>query len=270
MSSTTKNSIPTFRLQKWYMDCVSEKGEVFIGYSAKLDWKFLDLTYASFLEFDGKTSKTQTSLLKESIPEYSDDSVVWKSKNLSCSGNWQNIGAKLPALKLFEDSTGSVIWNARFPLSDVHISHLGSKLMGLGYVEKLDLTIPPWKLPIEELIWGRFISKDIYIVWIEWSGSHPLTLVYVNGKKIKDASVSNSGVYWKEGTLQHKQSSVIREGPVVDTALSKIPGIQKIFPKKIINMHERKWLSSSVFSLNGTSHLGWTIHETVQFQKGIN
>lgn len=247
------------------MDCVSEKGEVFIGYSAKLDWKFLGLTYASFLEFDGKRSKTHTSLLKERTPEYSDDCVVWESKNLSCSGNWQNIGAKLPALKLFEDSTGSVIWNARFPLSDVQVNRLGSKLMGLGYVEKLDLTIPPWRLPIEELIWGHFVSKDNYVVWIEWCGSQPLTLVYVNGKKIKGASVSNSGVYWKEGTLQHKQFSVLREGPLVATALSKIPGIRTFFPKKIINMYERKWLSSSVFSLNGTSHKGWSIHETVKF-----
>jgi hypothetical protein len=265
MINSVKSNTSSFCLQKWYLDCVSENGEVFIGYSAKLDWKSLGLAYASFLDFDGGRSKSGTSLLKECLPEISGDCVVWESENLACSGKWQNIGSKLPALKLFENDVGSVIWNARFPLSEVRIKRSGSELVGLGYAEKLDLTIPPWRLPIEELRWGRFISKDIYVVWVEWSGSQPLRVVYLNGRKIKDATVSDNGVHWEGGTLQHKQFSVLREGPLVATVLPKIPGIRTIFPEKILNMHERKWLSSSVFMLNGITHRGWTIHEIVQF-----
>ncbi len=265
MKLTNINDISAFRLQKWYLDCVSGNGEAFIGYSARLEWKSLRLTYASCLEFDGKRSKSQTSLLKDRMPEYSDDCVSWESKSLSCSGSWKNTGARLPALKLFEDSTGSVVWNAQSPLSDVHINRYGLQLSGLGYAEYLNLTVPPWKLPIEKLIWGRFVSQDIYAVWIEWRGSQPLTVVYVNGIKIRGASVSDSDVCWKEGSLRHKQSSVLREGPLAATALSKIPGIRTVFPEKIINMYECKWLSSSVISLNGTLHWGWSVHETVQF-----
>lgn len=244
---------------------MSEKGEAFIGYSAKLNWKSLGLAYASFLDFDGDNLTSGTSLLKERLPEISGDCVVWESENLGCAGKWQNIGSSLPALKLFENDVGSVIWNARFPLSEVRLKRSGSDLAGLGYAEKLDLTIPPWRLPIEELKWGRFISKDIYIVWVVWSGSQPLRVLYLNGKKIEGATVSENGVHWEEGTLQHKQFYVLREGPIVATALSKIPGIRTVFPEKIVNMHERKWLSSSVVTLNGITHAGWTIHEIVQF-----
>ncbi len=256
-----------FRLQKWYLDCVNEKGQAFIGYSANLKWKSIGISYSSYLDFDGDRSKVRTSLQNERLPVPTERSIIWEPKKLSCSGNWQNKGIKPPKLQLFKDENGSVVWDAQFPLSKVEVNSLesGSQLNGFGYAEKLDLTIPPWKLPIENLIWGRFVSRGVYIVWIEWRGPKPLTVVYCNGEKIERASISKAGVYWKGGAVQHKESSVIREGPLVKTALKKIPGVKTIFPKKIINMYECKWLSKSKVSLNGTTQWGWTIHETVQF-----
>lgn len=33
----------SFALSKWYLDCVSERGDVFIGYAASLSWKKIRL-----------------------------------------------------------------------------------------------------------------------------------------------------------------------------------------------------------------------------------
>ncbi len=255
-----------FKLKKWYLDCVSENGEAFIAYCADLKWKSLGISYASYLAFDGRHSKTRTSLLQERLPVSSENSVLWESPKLSCAGNWRNRGAQLPKIQLLNDKDGSVVWNPRFPLADVQID-FGSQpwLTGLGYAECLELTIPPWKLPIEKLIWGRFVSQDMYIVWIEWRGPTPLTLVYMNGEKVEDASISDSGLSWSQGSLQHAQSSVLRKGDLVNTVLKAIPGAEEIFPRKIVNLYECKWLSRSNVTLNKTVYCGWTIHEIVRF-----
>ena len=256
----------TFRLHKWYLDCVTKRGEAFVLYCARLAWRSFSLTYASCLSFDGNHTESETSLLKERMPLCHGGVVEWSSKRLSFSGIWHSQREPLPPITLFENPSGSVSWHAQFPCSAVTVNLKETQTTGYGYAEQLNITIPPWQLPIEKLFWGRFVSKDLSVVWIEWQGAHPLSLVYVNGKSVQSTSISKSEIAWENGVIQHTAYSVLREGPLVTTALAKIPGLHNILPKSILGTIERKWLSPSVGTLNGTRHQGWSIHEVVQFK----
>lgn len=256
-----------FRIKKWYLDCTSEDGKAFIGYVGELKWKAFSLSHSSILDYDGKKSQNTASISDVNLPEIKENKIIWKSNALSCSGQWEGKGNSLPNQQLYKGSAGSVNWDVLFPLSEVSIERFGSaeNQKGLGYAEILELTIPPWKLPIDQLIWGRFVSPEISIVWLKWSGSNPIESIFLNGSSEKAPSVSPNMISWETGTLKHIITENLRDGPLIKTALKKIPGIKSIFPKKILNLYETKWLSSSEALINGKKYSGWSIHELVKF-----
>jgi hypothetical protein len=258
---------PSFRLHKWYLDGIAETGETFIGYWAELAWQSFGLPYASCLEFDGRHAPvTQTHVLRENPPQYTEAGVTWASNGLACAGNWQPLAAEIPPLTLYADETGVVIWRCLHPLAQARIQSAMLHFTGLGYVEQLELTILPWRLPMRELHWGRFLSSDAYVVWIEWRGDHPLTIVYLNGISVGNVMVTTSALAWEGGGLELDDTVVLRDGLLIKTALARVPGLRALFPKTILHTRECKWRSRGTLSSHGTVHTGWAIHEIVQFQ----
>jgi hypothetical protein len=201
------------------------------------------------------------------LPEATENTITWESDALSCTGHWERKGQSLSKQELYKGNDGVVQWDVLFPLSEVHIERFGAATnhQGFGYVETLELTIPPWRLPLNELIWGRFVSPELSLVWVKWSGSHPIELVFCNGSKVEKPSVSTDEVHWQTGTLKHINARTLREGPIIKTALKKIPGITSVFPRQILNLHETKWLSASEVIIHGKKYYGWSIHELVKF-----
>ncbi len=261
------NSQPSpFRLDKWYLDCVSEIGQTFIAYSAELAWRSVGLSYASCLELDGmQTASARTSLGSERLPTLATGEIRWASQGLSCSGCWRPLVPEaVRPIHLYQDDAGAVLWHCIAPLSEVGISREGAAFGGLGYAEHLSMTLAPWRLPIEELQWGRFLAPDTYVVWIQWRGSHPLNLVYVNGQRVRSVDVSSSTLSWKGGRLVLSEQVVLRKGPLVNTALAKVPGARSLFPRSVLYTDERKWRSRGKLDLDGRTRLGWAIHEVVR------
>lgn len=254
-------------MNKWYLDGISDTGETFIGYSADLSWKSLGLSYASCLEFDGRhTPVTTTDLFSKYPPKQQQNGITWSSNGLECSGDWyEPLAEALPPQTLYQDEQGAVVWHCLQPLSMMNLQSSSLNFTGLGYVEQLELTILPWHLPMRELHWGRFLSSDAYLVWIEWRGIQPLTLIYLNGTALEDATMTDFGVFWNGGGLYLHDQIVLREGPLVKTALADIPGIRSLFPQQILYTNERKWRSRGTLSYDGTMHTGWVIHEVVRF-----
>ena len=255
-----------FRLDKWYLDCVSEAGQTFIAYSAKLAWRSLALSYASCLESNSvHRPVTRTRLGFGDLPTLARGEITWALQGTACCGRWRPLVADaIPPVTLYEDDSGSVVWHCLGPLSEVSINRDGAELGGLGYVEYLALAMAPWRLPIEELQWGRFVAPDTYAVWIEWRGPVPLNLVYVNGLRVEPVKVSSSTLSWEGGSLRLSEQLILRQGPLIETALSSIPGARSLFPKSVLETHERKWRSRGELSLNGETHKGWVIHEVVR------
>jgi hypothetical protein len=262
-----------FHLSKWYLDCVSDDGQVFIGYVARLRWRRIVLHYTSTLRYPiGGESQVITSVRESTSPQVSHSTLVWASRSLGFNGVWTALARPL-SRTLFAADSGSIDWHCVQPQSRATLD-FGSagKIEGLGYVEHIAMTVPPWRLPIDELRWGRFLSDRAALVWIDWRGTRPLNLVFYNGRQVESASISEREVIIdsQQVRLGFEQREVLREGPLIKTALAMIPGVQRLFPSRSLQTYECKWRSRTVLrqreKLIGA---GWTIHEIVRFGPGL-
>lgn len=259
---------PDFHLAKWYMDCIADDGTTVIGYSARLSWKRLTLNYASYLlSVPGREPKSSTSLFVSEFPLRRNDSVEWSCKGLDLRGSWKQ---RFPSVEkeLLRNLDGSIRWSCIMPGAEAWMKIGDETVRGNGYVEFLEMTIPVWKLPIEELRWGRFVTETDSVVWIDWKGAHPLQTVFHNGLPITCDVVNDSMIRSADGKLllTLDRSTVLRSGALINTALKKMPMVESIIPKNVLMTDECKWLSASTLRHNGTDSTGFAIHEVVRFK----
>jgi len=232
-----------FHLSKWYLDCVAEDGRVFVAYSARLRWRGLTLDYTSVLGAASSLKPCQT-------PECTGDRIEWRAPEVGVEGTWQALEA--PVSETLYDADGTVEWNCCQPRGRAQV-HIGSEcLRGLGYVERLTMTVPPWRLPIDELHWGRLLTEAGSLVWIDWRGPHSKQVILRNGVAAEPELLAQ---------LELDRGLVLRDGALRKTALSIIPKVERLFPWRILRVKETKWRSRG--SLDGAS--GWAIHEVVRW-----
>jgi hypothetical protein len=247
-----------FRLQKWYFDCVAPDGEVFIGYRAGLRFKALELAYGGLISRHPgeKKALTRFTLAPGAAP---DRSLSLSIPRLGVQGHWEAGQGPIDAIL-----HPGVHWNCLAPRARVELGLRGrSSFAGQGYAEVMELGMAPWRLPIQELRWGRFVSDNSSLVWIDWRGSLPLTRVYLDGKLLEDAQVTDREVRGLAGGREIRLGldtvDPLIEGKLSMTALRGIPGIKKVLPQAIRDLHQCKWLSPG--TLEGAP--GWIIHEVV-------
>lgn len=216
----------------------------------------------------GRGASTRTTLQESSAPRAVGPAVEWSSPRLKVAGRWE-ADARPIKRTLLESGDGGIEWDCLQPRAraEIHIGE-GVRLVGLGYVERLTMTIPPWRLPFEELRWGRFLSAEDSLVWIDWRGAHPLNLSFHNGARVGHASLTDNELAAGEVSLALDCGTVLREGALVETALNMIPGIDRLFPFRILGAHERKWLSRGVLTKPAAGPgTGWAIHEVVRWPR---
>jgi hypothetical protein len=249
------------------MDCVAENGAAFIGYAAMLQWKALSLHYSSILLHDPITgAHTRTSLHANSLPEQRHDSIRWAPPSLNIDGRWTPLVQPIER-RLYADETGEIVWRCVQPKSFAHIAlGAGQEIAGFGYVEQLSLSIPPWRLPIKELRWGRFTGASESLVWIDWQGKVPQSLLFRNGELLSGAQIADKEIAANDCRLVLSPFHTLREGPLLSTSLHTIPGISNLVPDALLQTYECKWLSRGAFSSdNNVIDSGWAIHEVVKF-----
>ena len=251
------------------MDCVSDDGDVFIGYTATLRWKALSINYMSILERRiGDRPRSRTSLQKFTAPRVSGSLIEWSSKSLGVHGIWK-IDSTPIERTIFESDIGDIQWRCIAPIAKAEIQIGEQRLIkGLGYAEHISITIPPSQLPIDQLRWGRYLSEGDHLTWIDWRGPHLLTHVFHNGAEIPGAHVSDDEVNFASQRLMISGSDrqTLREGALVNTALAMIPGIRNLFPRRILDCNESKWLSHGTMEERGIMlNRGWVIHEVVSW-----
>jgi hypothetical protein len=249
------------------MDCVAENGDALILYVADLRWNALTVHYGSLLTVLGGRFGSNSSLRRGAIPQVRDGTIEVNLPHLDIEGTWR--GARSPIQRtIFEGEHGSVDWHCLQPMSQVDLRLRGTtRLTGRGYAECLTLSVPPWKLPMHELHWGRFLSEQDAVVWVDWRGPHQRRLVFHNGEEREVKSINESEILFVDpnARLELDRGLVLRQGQLGDTAFSGVSRLAKLLPRSMLSVNEHKWLSRGFMHSPGAESAGYAIHEVVKW-----
>lgn len=249
----------SFQLTKWYGDSVTAAGECRIGYWAELEWRGVHVRYASLIEAGpGRAVKMATTLRAGAGPAADGDGYRWAEPALGLEWRW---APAAPAWRerLLETDEGYVDWACVAPAATVN--------GGEGYLERLELTIVPWRLPMETLRWGRYAGGGDSLVWIDWLGAHRRRLVLRKGVPVEAAEIGDGFVRLAGGEeLECDCGLTVREGALGPNVLAGIPGLEGVVPLRLLRLEEHKWLSRAAVRLRGQAESeGWAIHEVVRW-----
>ena len=247
------------RIAKWYLDVCAPDGSGAIVYATRVQWRRLRVQYSATLEFDaaGKVEERMT-LRRFQVPCTSGEETHFQNAKLGVAGTWTPMRApsvlERQPVTMLSTPAGEVRWGLMSGRAHARWESRGRALEGLGYMERLDVTLPPWELPIDELRWGRFVAEDADATWLEWKGSHPMKISWNNG-----AAVDNVN-------LDLRDDSTLRDGPLVTTVFSKVPVLRRSLPARMLQLHETKWRSRGTLTgPDGARSDGWAIHEVVRW-----
>ena len=256
-----------FHVCKWYLDCVTDTGDAALLYWASLRWGLLRLNYGSALVSLGdETAEQRYTLRPQTTPEYRTDATVrWQCNRLDVQARWTGDSDRIERT-LLDDPRGYIRWNCMLPRAEASVRVGPHTLRGLGYVECLTMTISPWRLPIDELRWGRFISPSDSLIWINWRGPVPRTWVFAHGTELADATVGPLGVKLSDGEhgLTMEEGRVVRSGRLSSTALRSVGWAVSVLPRWR-TASETKWVAPAQMTKVGGSTSGWVVHEVVQW-----
>ncbi|QEC69135.1 hypothetical protein FRZ67_18115 [Panacibacter ginsenosidivorans] len=261
-----------FYLEKWFMDVVSDEGEAFIFYAAKMQWRCVIVSYKSRLSYSPGTGKGYMAGFRSvQFPVQEGNTIVWKDPHLKVEGSWHTNTGQLSAT-LFGSEEDGLQWNCHHPSSFVKVK-VGNKLVsGFGYAEQLILTVEPWKIPMDVLRWGRFISANDYLVWIEIKNDSTKQWVWYNGVFMHNAVITDDEIVLplENIILKLDNSSIIESEKKINQVVTKllrfIPGFKRAIPLNFLMADEYKWVSKGfLYNAESLKSEGWAIHERINF-----
>lgn len=260
-----------FRLSKWYLDVVAEDGTAFVGYSARLRWGALRVRYAAtLLARPGSAPAEGYTLFRTPAPAFGPGGRLgWECPPLRIAGHWTPTAPPVTR-SLYDGPAGTVLWDCVAPAAQVRLQTGDGAISGLGYAERLRMTAKPWTLPLEELLWGRFLAPGAALVWIDWRGPVRQRLVVRDGVVDERASVDDASIDLADGArLGLELARPLREGPLIDV-LSAVPVLAKLLPDWLARSHESKRLSRGRLAAPGAAaREGWAIHEVVKWPSPV-
>ncbi len=262
-----------FCLDKWFLDFIGDNGEAMIFYSAKLFWRRLEVSYTSWLSYDIDSGVSQTSRFQNTnMPEINNGMITWSDSKFGVAGCWKSLASPINA-RLFDSMEGSIDWKCHQPASSVTLKFNDRTIKGIGYAEQLTLTVPPWKIPLDELRWGRFGSSENQMVWIEFREEEKRQWLWLNGEKIENCIIEDDHIFitGKDFMLNLDRSVVLESEKkifsVVEKLIRYMPGFNKIMPLKFLMAQEDKWLSKGMLlKRDEVIARGTAIHELVNFK----
>ena len=224
-----------FQLHKWYIDAVAADGTCVIGYWARCRWRGLRLRYASVLvSAPGEKPMTRSTLGNSAEPVYESGRICWRCPALDVKFELTST-AHAVSRQLLERDDGGVAWECRVPAGRARVEIGDRNFEGTGYGERLVMTVPPQRLPIRELRWGRFIGEDATAsaVWIQWRGSQPLDLLLDHGADAANVEIGDERCSWSgEGgaarDLTMDRGRTIRDDVLGGAVLGAVPAVRRL------------------------------------------
>jgi hypothetical protein len=198
------------KLEKWYLDFTSEN-EVGFYYIMVLTSGRVRIGFSGINHFDPTQSFQNFRFSR--IKRRSLHCIHLSKANLhstlneahlkidhgktALSGTWK---FRVPPQKrwnkpLYEDSKGWVDWKVWTPLADVelvfHDGEKTTKLKGTGYIDFVRMTLPFWKVPFQNLYWGRMHSPISWSVFLSLQTRERNISLYLDPETtVQDVSVS--------------------------------------------------------------------------------
>jgi hypothetical protein len=254
-----------FSLVKWYMDCVTDRGEAAIFYCANLHRRGVHASLGNLLYAPADHEASSAISIGRFTVSDSPNQISVDHPRLKFKGCWQTDSPPFRST-VFEAPEGSVVWNCIQPRAQVSLTTPHGEFTGLGYAECLNITISPWLLPLKELRWGRFVSADHTLVWIDWQGPYLKRLVILDSVECPLDRVSDSEVLAGPATLRIEPGRSLRNGRLRSTILPGASALRRLLPRSLFNIDEQKWLSRGTLTISGQTCTGWTIHEVVRWE----
>lgn len=253
-----------FALAKWYLDLVTDDGTAVIGHSARLRWGPLRTGHAALLVSPASGPPTFTSTIRPTPPPILDPTgtrLEWRAPRLAIEGSWLRDAEPLSAALL-----EGVAWHSPMPRARVEVIVGKTRYGGWGYLDHLELRLPPHRLPFHRLRWGRHLSGRHHVTWIGWGEGIERRWVWRDGMPQAGPEVTGTGVTFDDRS--ELRWAVGRD--LVDRqvrTLFRPMGALLRLPLALSTgaMRERKRVARSTLREPSGQVLdrGWTIHEEV-------
>lgn len=252
-----------FKLDKWYLDCVTATGNVFVGHWAALRVGLVPLRYAAVLAGTaGDAGRERRTLWPGRPPAPAAGRIAWRCARMGIAGSWT---IEEPPLErtLLEGPAGTIGWRCLGPRARVDLTVEGRRFQGAGYVERLTMSVPPWRLPFRSLRWGRFHGAGRTLVWIDWQVGVARRWVFDNGVECPAAEVHAAGLTLPGGVrLDLAAGTPLRAGALRDTALRPVRALAARWREA----HEVRWLARAQLITPAGTIAGWALHEEVTWR----
>ena len=258
-----------FKLSKWYLDCVAPDGRAVICYWASLEWGALSVNWQNASIYEpGQPAVSRSSLRQAPPPVVGGKGITWRVPELElhyqADAEREGFGARL-----HDAESGIIDWRVESPASCVTVT-LGANqsITGSGYAERMSMTVLPWRVPIDELRWGRWVSDDgrDSIVWINWRGSLPKTWMFVNGVPQEGALVEDDRISAGDAEVRLARGRTLSSTSLMDI-LSGIPILSRATPRSFAAMQQTRWCDEvTATTTRGVHAPGHAVHELVVFR----
>jgi hypothetical protein len=280
-----------FHLDKWYLDGVSDDGVCVIAYRAEVRFRALRVRFASVMVArPGGRVVTRSTVRGGAEPVVDDTRVRWVCAGLGVKIEVQR-GVRGASRRLLESEAGVIDWECVAPGGRVRAVVDGETWTGTGYAERLLMTVPPQRLPMRTLRWGRFVADDgsEACAWIQWRGAEERGLVLCGGEFAMATEISEECCSWESDAgsgevtwagsraalvcdseqSQTSATRVLRESEAEGTLLERIPALRRFAPPMVraaLGLKETKWLARGEMRVAGrAARAGWVVHEVVTF-----
>lgn len=258
--------MPAFELIKWYADVLDPgTGHLVICYDSTLRWQALALRFVNRLELKPPAApRSSASFAQAASATLGSGGHTFDLRQRGLHGQWQQ---QAPAIRevLLDTPQGQVLWECFMPEAMARLRWGDKVLHGLGYVERLTLTLPPWQLPLHTLRWGRFVAAGHYVVWLRWDGFAPRHLIFHNGQRYEQQGhIGDEYIAFGAWQLRFAERHTLRTGTVGTTVFKRFGWFRRLVPARILHLNETKWLSAAHLSEAGTERsTGYAVHERV-------
>ena len=227
------------------------------------------LTWHALSEYDaGRPARRAWSLSAAAPPRRTGAELTWCSDVLGVSLAME-CSDKPHELTLLDTPARAVQWRGETMAARMRLERNGrSSFSGAGYAECLTLTVAPWRLPIDAVEWGHWISTDRThaSTWFRWHGVQPLNCVVEDGRDAPAAHVDCTRITTATATLEIAPERMLERRHLREI-VSPIPLLVRVVPDSLLALEETKWLGRGTrYDADGGIHGGWSVFETVQFR----